>query len=211
MNEGVSFADPNRIDIRGDVLIGEDSFVDVNVIFEGKVKIGNNCIIGANCILKDVELKDHVIIKPNSMLEDTIVESKAEIGPFARIRPGTKLSQGVKVGNFVELKKAVIDEGSKINHLSYIGDAVVGKEVNIGAGVITCNYDGANKYQTTIEDEVFVGSDSQLIAPVTLEKGAYIASGSTITKKAPQGQLTINRSNRQITLPAWQRPVKKDK
>ncbi|MCF6768014.1 bifunctional UDP-N-acetylglucosamine diphosphorylase/glucosamine-1-phosphate N-acetyltransferase GlmU [Thiotrichales bacterium 19S11-10] len=208
MQEGVTLLDPKRIDIRGDIKVGQDTVIDVNVILEGNVKIGKNCQISANCILKDVIIADNVVIKPNSMLEGVKVDSEVEIGPFARIRPDTYLSQGAKVGNFVEIKKSTIGNDSKINHLSYIGDTEVGDRVNIGAGVITCNYDGANKHQTIIEDDVFVGSDSQLVAPVKLGKGSFIGSGSTITKNTPEGKLTLNRSSRQITLDAWKRPKK---
>ncbi|TNF66632.1 MAG: UDP-N-acetylglucosamine diphosphorylase/glucosamine-1-phosphate N-acetyltransferase [Gammaproteobacteria bacterium] len=211
MAQGVSLNDPNRIDIRGNVEIGHDTHIDVNVILEGNVQIGKQCIIGANCILKNVELDDYVIIKPNSMLEDAVVKSHAEIGPYARIRPGCMIDESAKIGNFVEIKKGLIGKGSKVNHLSYIGDAILGNDVNIGAGVITCNYDGVNKHQTIIEDNVFVGSDSQLVAPVKLGEGSYIGSGSTITKNTPNGKLTVNRSNRQITLDAWQRPKKENK
>ncbi|MCF6764684.1 bifunctional UDP-N-acetylglucosamine diphosphorylase/glucosamine-1-phosphate N-acetyltransferase GlmU [Thiotrichales bacterium 19S3-7] len=211
LSDGVIISDPSRIDIRGNVIVGNDTSIDVNVILEGDVRIGRHCKIGPNCILNNVELGDFVCIKANSMLEDAQIKSHAEIGPYARIRPQCLIEEGAKVGNFVELKKTTIGKDSKVNHLSYLGDAVMGNNVNIGAGVITCNYDGVNKHQTVIEDDVFVGSDSQLIAPVKLAKGSYIGSGSTITKNTPEGKLTINRSNRQMTLDAWQRPKKQDK
>lgn len=207
MEKGVTLLDPQRFDLRGKVTVGEDVIIDVNVIFEGKVVIGDRCVIGANTILKNVVLGDDVEIKAFSYCEEAKIDNHCLIGPYARLRPGAELKAGVKVGNFVEIKKSVIDEGSKVNHLSYVGDAKVGKQVNIGAGTITCNYDGVHKFQTTIEDNVFVGSNVQLIAPVTLGRGATIGAGSTISKDAPADKLTVSRA-KQVTIDAWKRPEK---
>lgn len=207
MLQGVTLRDPNRFDLRGELTCGKDVTIDINVIIEGKVIIGNNVLIEANVILHNTTIKDNAVIHSNCHIDSAIIGEGCQIGPFARIRPGTELAHDVKIGNFVETKKAVIDAGSKVNHLSYIGDAMIGKDVNIGAGVITCNYDGVNKHQTTIEDNAFIGSDSQLVAPVTVEKGAYIGSGSTISKTAPAGKLTLARA-RQTTIDKWQPPKK---
>ena len=208
MVEGVTLRDPARFDVRGDVCAGRDVSIDINVVCEGSVVIGNDVTIGANCHLRDVTIGDNAIILPNSMIEEAEIGDGCRIGPFARIRPGTRLAAGVHIGNFVEIKKAAVAQGSKINHLSYVGDATVGARVNIGAGTITCNYDGANKYQTVIEDDVFVGSDTQLVAPVTVGTGATIGAGSTITKDAPPGELSLSRAPQQ-TRKGWKRPVKK--
>ncbi len=207
MEEGVTLMDPDRFNLRGDLDVAQDVVIDINVIIEGDVKIARGCHIGANSILKNVSLGENVTVLPNSILEDSIVAANCTIGPFARLRPGTELAEGVKVGNFVETKKVKVGKGSKLSHLSYIGDANIGANVNIGAGTITCNYDGINKYVTTIEDDVFIGSDSQLIAPVTIEKGAYIGAGSSISKNAPAGKLTLARA-RQKTIDSWQPPKK---
>ena len=207
MEEGVTLMDPDRFDLRGNLDVAQDVVIDINVIIEGDVKIARGCHIGANSILKNVSLGEDVTVLPNSILEDSIVAANCTIGPFARLRPGTELAEGVKVGNFVETKKVKVGKGSKLSHLSYIGDANIGANVNIGAGTITCNYDGINKYVTTIEDDVFIGSDSQLIAPVTIEKGAYIGAGSSISKNAPAGKLTLARA-RQKTIDSWQPPKK---
>lgn len=207
MLQGVTMRDPNRFDLRGELICGKDVTIDINVIIEGKVIIGNNVVIEANVILRNTTIKDNAVIHANSHIDSAIIGENCQIGPFARIRPGTQLAHDVKIGNFVETKKALIDVGSKVNHLSYIGDATIGKDVNIGAGVITCNYDGVNKHQTIIEDNAFIGSDSQLVAPVTVEKGAYIGSGSTISKTAPAGKLTLARA-RQTTIDKWQPPKK---
>ncbi len=210
MLQGVTLLDPARFDLRGDLIVGTDVTIDVNVIIEGQVKIGNRCKIGPNVILKDTTLSDDVVIKSNCDIDGAIIGSACEIGPFARIRPGTELAEHVKVGNFVETKKAKIAKGSKVNHLSYIGDTVMGSNVNIGAGTITCNYDGVNKSQTTIEDNVFVGSNSALVAPVTLGENSTIGAGSVITKDVPADELTVARA-KQVTIPGWQRPTKKAK
>ena len=207
MAQGVSFADPARFDLRGTLECEQDVNFDINVIIEGQVKIAKGVKIGANVILKNVTIGANTDILPNSMLEECIVGADCSIGPFARLRPGTELADQVKIGNFVETKKAKIGSGSKVSHLSYIGDAVIGKQVNIGAGTITCNYDGVNKYTTTIKDHAFIGSDSQLIAPVTIGENAYIGAGSSISKDAPANKLTVARA-RQKTLENWQPPKK---
>ncbi len=205
MLQGVTFRDPNRVDLRGEVKTGIDVTIDVNVILAGKIYLGENTVIGPNCYLKNVTLGKNVEIKANTVIEDAEISDKCVIGPFARIRPETSLAEGTKVGNFVEIKKSKIGRGSKLSHLSYIGDAIIGDEVNIGAGTITCNYDGVRKHQTIIEDGAFIGSDSQLVAPITVEKGAYIGSGSTITQNAPANKLTIARA-RQVTIDKWKKP-----
>lgn len=208
MMEGVTLRDPARLDVRGNVTPGRDAIIDVNVVLEGDVRLGNRVVIGPNCHLRDVSLGDNVVIEANSVIEEAEIHSGAHVGPFARVRPGTVLHAGARIGNFVEIKKSEIGAGSKINHLSYVGDAIVGRDVNIGAGTITCNYDGANKYQTIIGDNAFIGSDSQLVAPVTIGAGATIGAGSCISKDAPAGELTLARSP-QKTISGWQRPVKK--
>ncbi len=211
MLEGVTLKDPMRFDLRGEIKsIGKDVEMDINIILEGSVNIGENVKIGANCIIKNANISDNVEILPNSIIENATIGASSRIGPFARIRPDTELAENVHIGNFVEIKKTTVAAGSKINHLSYVGDASVGSKVNIGAGTITCNYDGVNKFQTIIEDGAFIGSDSQLVAPVTVRKNATIAAGSTITKEAPEDRLTLARS-RQVTISSWQRPKKKEK
>lgn len=210
MRQGVTLRDPNRFDLRGTLEIGQDVEIDVNVIFEGTNKIGNNVKIGANCSIKNATIGDDVIVLANCVIENAEVGANSRIGPFARLRPETVLATDTHIGNFVEIKKSVIGQGSKVNHLSYIGDSLVGKKVNIGAGTITCNYDGVNKFQTIIEDGAFIGSDTQLVAPVTVGKNATIGAGSTITKDTPDDQLTLSR-NKQLSVPHWQRPVKKEK
>ena len=208
MLSGVTIADKTRVDIRGELTCGQDVYVDINVMFEGKVQLGQGCRIGPHCVLKNVTLGDDTVIEAHSVLEGCVVGEACSIGPFARIRPGTVLGDRCKIGNFVETKKAVFDDGSKASHLSYLGDVTVGKQVNIGAGMITCNYDGANKHQTVIEDGVFIGSDTQLVAPVTVGKNATIGAGSTIRKSVPAGGLTLTASS-QKTLSDWKRPEKK--
>ena len=210
MLAGANLRDPARIDIRGEVTVGMDVMIDINVIIQGRVTIGNNVTIGAGAILIDCEIGDNAEIKPYSIVESAKVGVKASVGPFARLRPGAELKTDAHVGNFVEIKKAVLGEGSKAGHLAYIGDALIGAGVNIGAGTITCNYDGANKHLTVIEDNVFVGSDTQLIAPVTIGKGATIGAGSTITRDVAENELVITRV-KQRHLSAWVRPVKKPK
>ena len=208
MEAGVTLLDPSRIDVRGTLTAGKDCSIDVNTIFIGDVVLGDNCTIGANCIIKNSRIGNDVEIHPNSLIEDATIGDDCDIGPFARIRPDTVLANKVKVGNFVEIKKSSINSGSKVNHLSYVGDTKMGSNVNVGAGTITCNYDGANKFVTEIGDDVFIGSDTQLIAPVTIGDGATIGAGSTITKNAPSVELTLSRS-KQVTIKGWERPVKK--
>jgi len=207
MERGVTLRDPNRIDVRGNLSCGQDVVIDVNVVFEGDVTLGNEVYIGANSLIKNAIIGDSVNVVSNSIIENAVVGNGCEIGPFARIRPDTKLEDGVKVGNFVEVKKSNIGEGSKINHLSYVGDTIMGQNVNVGAGTITCNYDGANKHITEIGDNVFVGSSSQLVAPVKIGSGATIGAGSTITRDVPESKLTLSRS-KQTTITSWIRPVK---
>ena len=206
--QGVTLKDPARLDIRGTLSCGRDVEIDVNCLFEGNVRLGDRVKIAANCVIKNAVIDAGTHIAPFTHIDDTQIGENARIGPFARLRPGTTLAANTHVGNFVELKNSQVDAGSKINHLSYVGDATVGKNVNIGAGTITCNYDGANKFRTVIEDDVFIGSDSQLVAPVTIAKGATIGAGSTITKDAPADQLTFCRAKEQKSIASWKRPVK---
>ncbi len=208
MQAGVTLLDPLRIDVRGELSAGKDVEIDVGCVFEGKVSIADNVRIGAYCVIKDAEIASGTTIAPFTHIDQAKIGNNSRIGPYARIRPGTTLAAETHIGNFVELKNAQVDIGSKINHLSYVGDSTVGKNVNIGAGTITCNYDGANKFRTIIEDDVFVGSDTQLIAPVTVGKGATIAAGSTITRDAPADQLTLCRAKEQKSIVGWKRPVK---
>ena len=207
LEAGVTLADPARIDVRGLLSCGQDVRIDVNCVFEGDVVLGNDIVIGPNCVLKNVRIKAGTRVEAFSHLEDAEVGAHCRIGPYARLRPGAQLDEHVHIGNFVEVKKSVIGAGSKANHLAYIGDSEVGKKVNIGAGTITCNYDGVNKFKTIIGDGAFIGSDSTLVAPVTIGAGAYIGAGSTITKAAPGGKLTLTRA-KQLTLDAWKPPKK---
>jgi bifunctional UDP-N-acetylglucosamine pyrophosphorylase/glucosamine-1-phosphate N-acetyltransferase len=208
MAAGITVADPARVDIRGDLEIGNDSFIDVNCIFEGKVSIGKNVIIGAGSVISDSTIADGCVIKPYSVIEKAVIDNNVEVGPFARIRPGTLLKENSRVGNFVEIKNTQLGTGSKANHLSYLGDSDVGSNVNIGAGTITCNYDGANKHKTIIKDGAFIGSDTQLVAPVTVGKNSTIGAGSTITRDTADGELTLSRTA-QKTIKGWERPTKK--
>lgn len=208
LEQGVGIADANRIDIRGHLTCGKDVFIDVNCVFIGTVILGDRAIIGPNSVIIDSRIGQDCEVYSHSVIEKSVLDTACHVGPFARLRPGTHLAPHCKIGNFVETKKAVFDEGSKANHLSYLGDVTVGKKVNIGAGTITCNYDGANKYQTIIEDGAFIGSDTQLVAPVKVGKEATIGAGSTIRKDAPAGELTLTES-RQKTVFGWKRPVKK--
>jgi bifunctional UDP-N-acetylglucosamine pyrophosphorylase/glucosamine-1-phosphate N-acetyltransferase len=210
MVAGATLADPARIDIRAEITVGRDVFIDANVLFEGKVTLGDRVRVGPNVVLRDVSIGADSVIHPNSVLESSELGSGCLIGPFARVRPGSKLGTGVHVGNFVELKKTTIADGSKANHLTYLGDAIVGKGVNVGAGTITCNYDGVNKSTTTIEDGAFIGSGNMLVAPVRIGKDATTGAGSTITKEVPDGKLTLARA-KQMTLDGWKRPEKKPK
>ena len=210
MERGVTLMDPARFDLRGTIVeLGIDIVCDVNAIIEGENSIGNNVIIGANTHIKNSIIGDNVEILANCIIENSVVGQGSKIGPYARLRPETVLAENVHIGNFVELKKSTVASFSKINHLSYIGDATVGAQVNIGAGTITCNYDGVNKFRTIIEDGAFIGSDTQLIAPVTVGKNATIGAGSTITRDSPENQLTLSRA-KQMTLAGWKRPVKQD-
>lgn len=210
MDSGVTILDPNRIDIRGEVSIAADTVVDVNVVLQGPTKIGSNCYIGPNAYINASSIDDGVMVHPNCVIDQSKIASGANIGPFARLRPGTDLAENVRIGNFVETKNASIAAESKVNHLSYVGDASIGHDTNIGAGVITCNYDGANKHQTIIGNEVFVGSDCQLIAPVEIKDGATIGAGSTITNNVDTQQLAISRAKQRL-IDDWQRPIKKPK
>jgi bifunctional UDP-N-acetylglucosamine pyrophosphorylase/glucosamine-1-phosphate N-acetyltransferase len=207
MQQGVSLIDPARLDVRGSLQCGHDVTIDVNCVFEGKVVLGNHVTIGANCVIRDASIGDNSVVVAFSHIDNANIGQQCRIGPYARIRPGTELASGVHIGNFVEIKNSEIGAESNINHLSYVGDSTVGKDVNIGAGTITCNYDGVNKHRTVIEDGAFIGSDSQLVAPVTIGKDATIAAGSTITKNAPAGELSLSRG-RQVTIPGWKRPKK---
>lgn len=206
--QGVQFADPSRVDIRGEVSVGQDVFVDVNVVFKGKVVLGNNVTIESGCIIKDSQIGDNVHVKPCCVFDEATVGDEATIGPFAHLRPQTVLAENTKIGNFVEIKKSNIGEGSKVNHLSYVGDSEVGRHVNVGAGVITCNYDGVNKHQTVIGDHSFIGSNSSLVAPVTLGSTVTVGAGSVITKDVEDNALAVGRG-RQVQKDNYQRPTKK--
>jgi len=208
MLNGVTLLDPTRFDCRGRLVCGTDVVIDINCIFEGNNQLGDGVVIGPNCTIKNTTIGNNTEIKANTVLEDTAIANGCTIGPFARLRPGTELADQAKIGNFVEIKKTTVGEGSKINHLSYVGDAVLGKDVNIGAGTITCNYDGVNKHQTIIEDDVFVGSNSALVAPLTLGSGSTVGAGSTINKNVEKETLALTRSQ-QKTMKEWQRPKKK--
>jgi bifunctional UDP-N-acetylglucosamine pyrophosphorylase/glucosamine-1-phosphate N-acetyltransferase len=204
MSKGLTIKDPNRFDCRGSLIFGNDCSVDINVVLEGENELGENVIIAPNCIIKNAKIGDNAEIKANTIIEDAVIGSHTTIGPFARIRPETKVGNSALIGNFVEVKKSSIDDGSKVPHLSYIGDSTIGKNVNVGAGVITCNYDGINKHQTVIEDGVFIGSDTQLIAPVTIGENATIGAGSTITQDVPRERLALSRK-KQKTISNWKR------
>jgi bifunctional UDP-N-acetylglucosamine pyrophosphorylase/glucosamine-1-phosphate N-acetyltransferase len=210
MAQGVSFADPDRVDIRGKLVCGMDVFIDVNAVFEGDVTLGDNVQIESNNVIRNSSLGAGTVVHPNCHIDGAATGAACEIGPFSRLRPGAELEDEVKIGNFVEVKKSTIASGSKVNHLSYIGDTMIGAGVNVGAGTITCNYDGANKHRTIIGDGAFIGSGVELVAPVEIGAGATIGAGSTISKPAPPGALTVARA-RQVTIPDWQKPVKKPK
>jgi bifunctional UDP-N-acetylglucosamine pyrophosphorylase/glucosamine-1-phosphate N-acetyltransferase len=209
MEQGVTLADPARCDVRGVLSCGRDVSIDVNCVFEGEVRLGDGVSIGANCVLKEVKIAAGTSIEPFCHIEESDIGANCRIGPYARIRPGTRLASDVHLGNFVEVKASSVGEGSKANHLAYIGDSEIGKNVNVGAGTITCNYDGANKHRTIIEDDVSIGSDTQLVAPVRVGKGATLGAGTTLTKDAPPGELTLSRV-KQTTVPGWTRPKKKE-
>jgi bifunctional UDP-N-acetylglucosamine pyrophosphorylase / glucosamine-1-phosphate N-acetyltransferase len=207
LEQGVTLADPARIDVRGTLSCGRDVEIDVNCIFEGEVTLEDGVKIGAHCVIRNARIAKGASIKPFCHIEEAVVGAASVIGPYARLRPGTELAEDVHIGNFVEVKNSQIAAHSKANHLAYVGDATVGSRVNIGAGTITCNYDGANKFRTIIEDDAFIGSDTQLVAPVRVGKGATLGAGTTLTKDAPEGKLTVSRA-RQITIDSWKRPVK---
>lgn len=208
LTDGVSLADPARIDVRGQLKVGTDSFIDVNCVFEGEVTLGNHVSVGSGCVIKNSSIADNCVIKPYSVIENATIDNKTEVGPFARIRPGTHLQQNSRVGNFVEIKNTSLGVNSKASHLTYLGDSEIGKNVNIGAGTITCNYDGANKFKTIIKDGAFIGSDTQLVAPVTIGENTTIGAGSTITRDTEDNGLTLSRCP-QKHIQGWQRPVKK--
>ena len=208
MRDGVTLADPARIDVRGSLACGRDVAIDVNCVFEGAVSLGEGVSVGANCVLRDVKVAAGTRIEPFCHLQQADIGARCRIGPYARLRPGAELAEDVHIGNFVEVKASRIEARSKANHLAYIGDSSVGRDVNIGAGTITCNYDGANKHRTVIEDEVFIGSDTQLVAPVRVGRGAVLGAGTTLTKDAPAGALTVSRA-KQLSIANWKRPVKK--
>jgi bifunctional UDP-N-acetylglucosamine pyrophosphorylase/glucosamine-1-phosphate N-acetyltransferase len=210
LRQGTTIADPARIDVRGPLACGRDVRIDVGCVFEGAVALGDDVTVGAYCVLKNVTVGAGTQIAPFSHLEDAAVGPNCRIGPYARLRPGAELAADVHIGNFVEVKQSSVGVGSKANHLAYIGDATIGSNVNVGAGTITCNYDGANKFRTVIEDDVFIGSDTQLVAPVTVGRGATLGAGTTLTRDAPPGQLTVSRV-KQVSVAGWQRPKKQPK
>jgi bifunctional UDP-N-acetylglucosamine pyrophosphorylase/glucosamine-1-phosphate N-acetyltransferase len=208
LEAGVTLADPARLDVRGNLSCGQDVFIDIGCVFEGNVSLGAGVYVGAHCVLRDVTIGAGTRIEPFSHLDQAVVGADAKIGPYARLRPGAALADRTHVGNFVEIKNARLGVDSKANHLAYIGDADIGERVNIGAGTITCNYDGVNKHRTVIEDDAFIGSDTQLVAPVRVGRGATLGAGTTLTQDAPAEQLTISRA-KQLTIEGWKRPVKK--
>jgi bifunctional UDP-N-acetylglucosamine pyrophosphorylase / glucosamine-1-phosphate N-acetyltransferase len=210
MAAGVTLVDPARVDVRGRLDCGRDVVIDVNAVFEGVVELGDDVSIGPNVLIRNSRLGSGCVVHANSIIEGADIGPGCELGPFARLRPGAELAEGVKIGNFVEVKKSRIGVGSKVNHLSYIGDAEIGTRVNVGAGTITCNYDGANKHRTVVGDDAFIGSNTALVAPVEVGAGATIGAGSTISKDAPSGELTVARG-KQVTVRGWKRPVKKPK
>lgn len=210
MRAGVTVADPARLDVRGKVTVGADVYLDINVVLVGNVKLGNRVKIGPNCYIRDAEIGDDTELFPNCVIDTAIIGPNCRIGPFARLRPETNLQRDVHIGNFVEVKKTSIGAGSKANHLTYLGDAMIGEKVNVGAGTVTCNYDGANKSTTVIGDGAFIGSGSMLVAPVKVGANATIGAGSTVSREVPADKLTVART-RQVTVEGWRRPVKKPK
>ena len=208
LEQGVTLIDPSRLDIRGRLVCGRDVEIDVNCVFEGRVELGDRVKVASHCVLRDVVVGAGTVINPFSHLEKSEIGQDCQIGPYARMRPNCRLGDDVHLGNFVEVKNSVIADHSKANHLAYVGDTDVGNRVNIGAGTITCNYDGANKFRTVIEDDVFIGSDTQLVAPVRVGRGATLGAGTTLTSDAPAGELTLSRA-RQVTISGWKRPLKK--
>ena len=207
MEQGVRLADPARLDVRGELTCGRDVFIDVNCVFEGKVELDEAVEVGPNCVLKNARIGAGTRLAAFTHVEEAVVGPDGRIGPFARLRPGAELAEDVHIGNFVEIKKSTIAAHSKVNHLAYIGDATIGTRVNVGAGTITCNYDGANKFQTIIEDDAFIGSDTQLVAPVTVGRGATLGAGTTLTRDAPADSLTVSRA-KQASISGWKRPLK---
>ncbi len=207
LEQGVTLADPARIDVRGTLTCGRDVQIDINCVFEGEVVLEEGVTIGAHCVIRNARIARGAEIKPFCHIDGAVIGAESVIGPYARLRPGTELAEDVHVGNFVEVKNSQVAAHSKANHLAYLGDATIGSRVNIGAGTITCNYDGANKFRTVIEDDAFIGSDTQLVAPVRVGKGANLGAGTTLTKDAPEGKLTISRA-KQMTIENWKRPVK---
>jgi len=205
---GVTLADPGRIDVRGSLECGRDVSIDVNCVFEGSVRLGDRVRVGPHCVLRNTTIAADTEVQAFSLLDEAEIGARCRIGPYARLRPGANLAEDVHIGNFVEVKASRIGAGSKANHLSYIGDAQIGARVNVGAGTITCNYDGASKHRTVIEDDCFIGSDATLVAPVKIARGSYVGAGSTISKDTPADQLTVARA-RQVSLPAWKPPKKK--
>ncbi|HEX9398233.1 MAG TPA: bifunctional UDP-N-acetylglucosamine diphosphorylase/glucosamine-1-phosphate N-acetyltransferase GlmU [Burkholderiales bacterium] len=208
LEAGVTLADLWRVDMRGSLECGRDVYIDVNCVFEGRVKLGDRVRVGPNCVLRDVTVGADTEIRAFSLLEEASVGKRCRVGPYARLRPGAALAEEVHIGNFVEVKASRIGAGSKANHLAYLGDAEIGARVNVGAGTITCNFDGVNKHRTVIEDDAFIGSDATLVAPVTVRRGSYVGAGSTITKNTPARQLTVARA-KQVSIPAWKPPAKK--
>jgi bifunctional UDP-N-acetylglucosamine pyrophosphorylase/glucosamine-1-phosphate N-acetyltransferase len=207
MEQGVRLADPARIDVRGELRCGRDVFIDVGCVFEGTVELGEAVEVGPNCVLRNARIGQGARLDAFTHLDGAVLGAGGRIGPFARLRPGAELAEDVHIGNFVEIKESTIGAHSKANHLAYIGDATIGSRVNVGAGTITCNYDGARKHRTVIEDDVFIGSDSQLVAPVTVGRGATLGAGTTLTRDAPPGSLTVSRV-RQVSIAGWKRPGK---
>jgi bifunctional UDP-N-acetylglucosamine pyrophosphorylase / glucosamine-1-phosphate N-acetyltransferase len=207
LDRGVTLTDPARIDVRGELICGRDVSIDVNCVFEGKVELGDNVTVGPNCVIRNATVGADTRLQAFCHIDDAVIGRHSVVGPYARLRPGARLGADVHIGNFVEIKNSEIADHSKVNHLSYIGDATIGQRVNVGAGTITCNYDGVNKHRTVIEDDVFIGSDTQLVAPITVGHGATIGAGSTLTSDAPPGQLTLSRA-KQVSYAAWKRPVK---
>jgi bifunctional UDP-N-acetylglucosamine pyrophosphorylase/glucosamine-1-phosphate N-acetyltransferase len=210
LGQGVTLADPARFDVRGRLACGRDVSIDVNCVFEGDVTLGDGVSVGPNCVVRNARIEAGAQVLAFTHIEGAVVGPGSRIGPYARLRPGTELAADVHVGNFVEMKAARLDVGAKANHLAYVGDAVVGKRVNIGAGTITCNYDGVNKHRTIIGDDAFIGSDTQLVAPVEVGAGATLGAGTTLTRNAPAGKLTVSRA-RQISIDGWKRPVKAER
>jgi len=210
LQAGVALADPQRFDVRGSLTCGRDVYIDVGCLFEGEVTLGDRVVIGPHCVVKDAVIGDDTRVEAYSHVDQAKIGHGAQLGPYARIRPGSVIGDAAHIGNFVEIKNTALGKGSKANHLAYVGDADIGQGVNIGAGTITCNYDGVNKHRTTIEDDAFIGSDTQLVAPVRVGKGATLAAGTTLTRDAPPHKLTLSRST-QKTLENWQRPAKKSK